>query len=240
MADVFFDNPPILNGQERQQLQQVYAYLNTMSEKLNQALMNISIEQLTPEVQTVVRNAGTSQSAIDRSTDTLKSMIIKTAEIVRTEMEELRTQLHGEYEAVSSQFGTYTEDITNTITATAEGVLQQYQVIEKIQGLETENDDFLSRFNSYIFMGEIDPVNHITGIAVGDGLSVKDGNISNKMATFTKDRLSFWQGNVEVAYFSNNVFNIENGEIGKTLVMGNHIWQVLPDGSIALIARQGA
>ena len=43
MAEVFFDNPPVLNGAEKEQILQLQRYLNAMSEKLNIALMDISI-----------------------------------------------------------------------------------------------------------------------------------------------------------------------------------------------------
>lgn len=238
MANVFFDNPPILNGQEKQQLQQLYAYLNTMSEKLNQALMSISIEQMSPEIQVTIENAAGTQKQISGEKEALKSLIIKTAEIVRTEMDEIRTELHSEVEAVSTQYGNYTQQIDNQITATATGVLQQYSILERIQGLEGASSEFEHNFNSYIYMGILDQNTGKTGIAIGDGLTFEGGNIGNKMATFTDDRLSFYQNNVEVAYFSNSVFVIDNGEVRRTMRMGNHIWQVLADGSIALISDQ--
>ena len=57
----FFDNPPTLSGQERQQLEQLHRYLQTMSDKLNNALMTISIEQMTPETQQEIRRAETAR-----------------------------------------------------------------------------------------------------------------------------------------------------------------------------------
>ena len=46
MAQTFIDTPRALSGTEREQLEQLYWDLYAMSEKLNSALMSISIEQI--------------------------------------------------------------------------------------------------------------------------------------------------------------------------------------------------
>ena len=51
MANVFFDGPPALAGSDEAKLQQLYSHLGILSNKLNEALMTISIEQLPAEVQ---------------------------------------------------------------------------------------------------------------------------------------------------------------------------------------------
>ena len=60
-------------------------------------------------------------------------------------------------------------------------------------------------------------------------------NDTNKMATFTADRLSFWLNGVEAAYFSNRVFYIAKGNITDELRMGNFIWKTLTGGAMALM-----
>ena len=243
MAEVFFDNPPVLNGKEAQQLQQLYAYLGIMSDKLNQALMSISIDQMAPAVQETIRTASAEQQDPSSSREALKSMIIKTAQIVRTEMTEIRTKLEASYQAISEEWGSYQAEYQRTIVDTATGVLNEFRVLENIQGLKDDSENFNSTFSSYIFMGEIDPINHTTGIAIGDSVTAYDPvtnqpylNHERKTATFTVDRLSFWQGTTELAYFSNQVFHIANGEVTKSMKMGNHSWEIMPDGSMGLVA----
>ena len=85
MAEVFFDNPPILIGSESDQLKQLQRYLNTVSDKLNSALMTITIEQMAPETQQVIREA-TGEKAQSKY-EGLKTMIVKTAEVVRNEID---------------------------------------------------------------------------------------------------------------------------------------------------------
>lgn len=245
MASVFFDNPPILMGDERAQLQQLNNYLFTMSSKLNEALMEVSIreaEEGGAEGSALTEKDRTEQQQAYTS---LKQMIVKSAEIVKTEMTEITTHLETQVEAISTEFGTLEQNLDSEIRATAEGVLQDYHYEERVQGLETEagtTEGFIRRTNQYIFSGLIDPNTMTYGIAVGEGVTAYDANgnaylnDNAKCATFTMDRLSFWQGGVELAYFSSGKFYIERGEILKTLQIGNFIWQAMSDNSIALIS----
>lgn len=242
MAEVFFDNPPVLSGNSEDRLRQLQSYLSTMSGKLNEALMSISIEQMTPDTQKVIQKA-TDSKETQKDYTTLKSLIIKTADIVRHEMDVISTRLEDQYTALSDQFGSYERDLNSTITATAEGILQDYQYEERIQGLENDSEDtdgFIRKINQYIFSGLVDEENGKYGIAIGENVTAYDSqgnpylNNNRKMATFTMDRLSFWQGNIELAYFSDSVFYIAYGEITSSLKMGNHKWTVMPDGSMAL------
>lgn len=240
MADVFFDNPPALQGDEKSQLVQLYRYLNEVSEKLNTALNSITVEQMAPEAQVQIRNAGKEETA--QQVNGLKSLIIKTAEIVHAEMDEISTTLQSQYTAISDQFGTLNQSLTAQITANAAGITQNYEYIEQLQAEGTENTANINRFSQYIFTGLVDEVNHKYGIAIGEDITAYDQqgnphiNGARKMATFTMDRLSFWQGETELAYFTDNIFHIANGEVTKTMKMGNHIWKVLADGSMGLIS----
>ena len=240
MAEVFFDNPPILYGDEKSQLTQLQRYLNTMSDKLNQALMTITIEQMAPETQKIIQQAGGDK--VEKQYTGLKAMIVKTAEVVRHEMDEIRTTLTDDYEALSDQFGTMTNTLTNQITATAQGVEQNFQRIQTIQGKDAGYDQFIDRYSSHIFIGIIgqDPITgeDITGISIGEDIVNPDGtvNVNHQMATFTADRLSFYQNGQEMGYYAANVFHIGNGEIINSLQMGNHIWKTLTGGAMALVA----
>lgn len=239
MAEVFFENPPALQGKEENQLRQLYAYLNAMSEKLNTALMDVTIEQMAPEARKVI--TGTAETQV-KDFETLKSMIIKTAEVVRHEMDEIRVHLEDNYEALSSQFGEYERNLTNDITMTAEGILQEYQFQERITGLESDTESFQRQINQYIFSGLIseNPVRY--GIAIGENITAydQDGNpylnTEQKTATFTMDELAFWQGETKMAWFASRVMHIDNAEIESSMKMGNHIWRIMADGAMALIS----
>lgn len=240
MASEFFDNPPMLTGSEEEQLKATWRYLSIMSEKLNNAFNSISIEQMEPATRTQIVSAG--QTAISKQAESLKSMIVKTAEVVRHEMQEISAHLEDNYDALSSQFGEYERNLTNNITATAEGILQEYQFSEKITALEEGTESFQRKIDQYIFMGLVDEINGKYGIAIGENVTKYDehGNPSindeKKMATFTMDELAFYRGQVKMAWFTDNVLHIEQAEVEKSMKMGNHTWQIMTDGSMGLIS----
>ena len=45
MDNVFFENPPVLQGNERTQLQQIYGFLYNMSGKLNEAMLAAGVRE---------------------------------------------------------------------------------------------------------------------------------------------------------------------------------------------------
>ena len=236
MDNVFFDSPPVLQGNEATQLRQLYAHLYALSEKLNAAMNEVDV-QTKAEIRTTATGQAQQQA---EGFSTLKSLIIKTAEIVRTEMQEISTQLHAETEAVSADVGALEQTMDATIRATAEGILQEYNFSELVT--DTEANTFsLQRINQYIFTGLIsdNPVQY--GIAIGEGVTAYDENNNPylnqnaKVATFTMDKLAFWQGTVELAYFSSGKFYISQGEITNTLQIGNYTFKKMADNSMVLV-----
>lgn len=236
MAEVFFDNPPILGGSTEDKLVQLYRHLFDMSNKLNEALMSVSIEQMAPESRQIIQKAAETQETAKTNYTQLKSMIIKSAEIVRTEMESIRVALNSQYTAISEQFGTYQQTINTQIEATAAGILQDYHIEERIQGIEQNTAEFEERINAYIYSGILD-ANNTVGIAIGYNVTNPDGtlNQNNKMATFTADRLTFYVNGAEAAYFSNQVFHIAQGEVTQSMRMGNYVWQIMSNGAMGLM-----
>lgn len=241
MANVFFDNPPLQSGTPEQYLQTLYGYLHRMSDQLNQALSSITVEQLAPEVQVMVTTGTQDTNAVDQAdlkkrAEQLKTLIIKNAQEVERYETVIREELDGYYKTVSDQFGTYERKMSQEIEASASGIIQNFHITETLQAHDEELQNFIQRINTYIYSGILD--NGETGIAIGENVTdPEDGHLrsDNQTATFTKNRLGFWQGNREVAYFSNNQFHINEGIIDNSLRMGGHIWKVLTNGAIALM-----
>ncbi len=238
---VNIEYPVTPRGEPEDQIRQIYSYLYQMSEQLNLAMNTISLEQMSDDTREKVEAAA--GGAGQQQMNALKSMIIKTAEIVRHEMDLIEVELKDDYQALSDQFGSYERDLTTTITATAEGILQEYGYSEQIEGLTADGEEtkrYLRTFDQFIFCGLVDEVGGKVGIAIGENVTKKDSHGAtvldhdHKMATFTMDRLSFFQGGIEVAYFSNDEFHISRGVIDRSLQMGTFMWKVLADGSMAL------
>lgn len=236
--DVMFDPPPFPAGSPEAKIYALYRHLETMNTKLNEAMQAIAARENNAEVgaaSLVVRPAGQAQdeSGIENR---LKSLIVKNAEKVSTYMEEIRTELQSRYEAYSQEFGEYQRTVDTQITETAEGLLREYNIEERISGVETNTDEFINRIQSFIYSGILEPSDDV-GIAIGTNVTNPDGtlNNANKMATFTSERLSFWINGVEAAYFSNRVFHISYGEIENELKMGRYVWKTLANGAMGLV-----
>ena len=223
MAEVFFDNPPALSGGAEEKLRQLYGHLFDLSNKLNQALMDVSIQQMAPETQAAIKKAGEAGEKSAENYQALKSLIVKNAEIVNMAMDEIRTELQAQYTAISEDFGTFTQSMEAQISATAAGIMQEYHIEERVQAVEDDTAAFMNNLNAYIYSGLLS--------------TNPDGTLNNqnKSATFTADKLSFWLNNVEVAYFSNSIFYIANGQITDQLRMGGYIWKTLAGGAMALM-----
>ena len=235
MVNVFFDNPPIQNGTDEQKLQQIYLYLMTMSGKLNEVMASISEQQAEGQAQTQAAVKQTEQTAESNRQD-MKSLIIKTAEIVRTEMEEIRTHLQGQVTAISEDFGEFQQTLDTTISATARGILQEYNIEERITSAEETTEAFINRISQYVYTGLLDTGE--VGIAIGTNVTDSStGELipANKMATFTSSEISFYQNGSKVAYFGGNKFVIAKGEVTDSMKMGNFTWMIFSNGAMGLM-----
>lgn len=249
MANALFDSPPALQGDEQNQLTQMYRYLMAMSDQLNEAMNGITLANFAPETQTQIRTAisgGGSSQELKETKNALRSMVIKSAEIIEQEMQEISTKLQSQYTGISDQFGQLDQKLTNTIQANAAGIRQNYEYIERLAGRADSTESYIIHSNQYIYTGLIgyDAANQpVYGVAIGENVTQydEDGNPyindNAKVATFTKDRLSFWQGTTEMAYFSNRKMYITNCEILSTLTMGRYEWRIQADGSMGLVTE---
>lgn len=225
------DVPPTLQGDEKAQLQQVWSYLYQLSEAINNNLDGIGGNELTDsERQTMqmILSAGDKAPELSEM-ETLKSLIIKTADFVQTSLQEYRMSLLGETVA-SGKFGRYVRSTGLDVAVTPEGITQNYSFQEIIQGLKV----YEINAKNYIKTGLLRTVSSIPvyGVAIGKDVVTfsEDGtetyNDGNKVAELTADELSFWQNGVKVAgytgtrisfYYNNaEVMYIQNGIIHVT------------------------
>lgn len=234
MSGYSFQSPPAPQGTQSQQLQAVYTYLYRMNENLNVALNSLSAANFAPAERSTIEamtDSSGQKDAMQSQYDALKSLVIKTADIVRQEMTVIVAQLDGKYLA-KSEFGLYQESMEATIRATAEGIIQEYGFESRLEDLSNsadEFDDYKVKTDQYIKTGLLYYDGSVPryGVAVGENLTTVevDGEKllerNNLCATFTSDRLSFWMGGAEVAYVSNSKLYIANVEITGQMIMGN-------------------
>ena len=117
--------PQLPAGQPQEQLQALYSYLYQMAEALNGNLAEIGGNDLTDSEREIVREiVGTGNAEDGRSeAETLKSLIIKTADFVRSELNEYRLNLLGEYVA-EGKFGKYVRRTGLDVDVTPTGIQQ--------------------------------------------------------------------------------------------------------------------
>ena len=238
------EKPPFLIGSDPQAL---YSYLYRMAEQLNVALGELEGggadgSARRPAAPHLPAMAQTAQ-------DELKALIVNTAETLHREMDRLETVLRSDYAAVSNQWGVYKEQMHNTITATAEGIVQQYGFTADIESLEAQASGFAQyriSTEGFIRQGFLErnaagvP---IIGIAIGQGLTgietVVDGqrvlelDETQSCAFYTAERVSFRIGGREVAYLSNRRLYVADVQVTGGIWLGK--W--LLDGSDGLMVK---
>jgi len=255
--------PQLPKGQPQEQLQALYSYLYQMAEALNNNLAEIGNGDFTDDEMTVVREIvgadGTADSGRAEA-ETLKSLIIKTAQLIKSEIDQYNMKLIGTYEA-DGKLGRYVRKTRLDVDVTPSGIQQNYTFAEIIQGLKT----YEVNAKNYIKTGYLRTESSIPvyGVAIGKDVVTfaSDGtetyNDGNKVAELTADELSFWQNQNKVASYTGNkisfyygnteAFYIQNGKIyaagdmelatGKTLkVKSGGTLQVESGGNIDINA----
>ena len=219
--------PRLPAGTEKEQLQTLYSYLYQMAETLNNNLAEIGGAELTDSERVIVNGIiGDGTAEAMNEAESLKSLIIKTAEFVQSQLNEYRMHLLGEYVA-EGKFGKYVRKTGLDVDVTPTGITQNYTFQEIIQDLKR----YEVNAKNYIKTGLLRTVSSVPvyGVAIGKDVVTfsTDGtetyNDGNKVAELTADELSFWQNSVKIAsytgskitfyYNGNDAFYIQNGKI---------------------------
>lgn len=230
--------PPSPQGTVQEQLVRQYSYLFQMAQQLNVALGQLE------SGGTAAPSGGTAAPAAEREQQyqTLKSMIVKTADTVQRRMDQLSAKLTGEYVA-ASEFGTYVERLNAYLEANPEALTQYYSFCSDLQAntdaVSAAFGQYKAETEGYIRTGIVGYNGSIPiyGVAVGQGLTVTDVDgetvvdQNNFRATFTAQRLSFWQDANEVAYVSNNRLYITNITVLEGVTLGQ--WQITTASGLA-------
>ena len=235
--------PPAPNGSPQQMAVAQYAYLFQMAQQLNLAL-----GQLESGGTGAASGGGTStHQGTGRKESTgyqeLKSLIVKTARLVKRQMEQLSARLEGEYVAVSD-FGTYVERLSAYLEANPEALTQYYSFFADLQAsTETVSaafEQYRLETEGYIRTGIVcyDGAVPQYGVAVGQNLTCRevDGETvveqNDFRATFTASKLSFWQDASEVAYVSNNRLYITNITVLEGMSIGE--WEISSENGLVI------
>lgn len=184
-------------------IQQLQSYLYQMAEQLNWALSTIETEGSNVTSSSAIKfeqSEGVTQQEAEETFNSIKALIIKSADIVKAYEETIMSNFKGEYFA-DSDFGTYVEETSRTVVENSKYGEETYTNVQTIQGKVEYIEDETKEINASIkrgLLGYDDEGNAVYGVAVGE---TNDKGVYQKYAWFTADRLSFFDANgTEVAY----------------------------------------
>lgn len=218
--------PNITAHDEAGQLLQVKSYLHQLVEQLNWALMTIESGSSSSVVDAngnpITKGAEKKEDPVS-SFNSIKALIIKSADIVNAYYEEINKRLQGQYVA-ESDFGTFSEQTTQDIEANSEAIEQAFTNIQQILSSVESIENSMIEVNAYINSGHLyDDENGVPiyGLEIGQRNEVDGEVVFNKYARFVADKLSFYdQNDSEVAYISDYKLYITHAEITGSLTLG--------------------
>lgn len=214
--------PNITSNTTQGQVGELRSYIYQLAEQLNWAFNTINDAQENGNTSNIVteRENGGKQSLSPEEAQTtfnsIKALIIKSADIVRAYEKTIITDFNSEYFA-DSDFGTYIETTNRKVEENSQGVTDIITNVQKITNedgtgtLDALEED-VKTTNAYIRRGILE--DGIVGVEIGE--TNEDGGFI-KCARFVKDRLSFFdEGGYEVAYIGTGCLYIS----GKTVFLG--------------------
>jgi hypothetical protein len=221
--------PNITATTEREQLVQIKSYLYQLASQLQWALNTIETPSSSQQVvNQTPRNviAQAKEESAEVTFNSLKALIIKSADIVNAYYEEINTRLSGVYVA-ESDFGTYIEETNQTIRESSTGIERNFTNIQKIiTDIENLNFSFAesqAHIRSGILYYDEDEL-PVYGLEIGQRNKIDGEEVFNKYARFTSDRLSFYdQNDTEIAYISDYKLHINHAEVLGTLKIGGYL-----------------
>lgn len=208
--------PNITATTEEGKLQQMQSYMYQLVGQLNWALNTVESAQNGNTTAVVFQqregaSQAVSQKDAEETFNSIKNLIIKSADIVKAYEDTIRTNFKGEYFA-ESDFGTFVKNTSRFVEENSRGVTEAYESIESIDKDMDGVKDYIKTTNGYIHRGELDDGS--IGIEIGE--TNNDGAFT-KYARFKADRLSFYDTNgYEVAYIGAGCLYVS----GKTAFLG--------------------
>jgi hypothetical protein len=162
-------------------------------------------------------------------------------------LKEINMELSNAF-GVGSEYGSYAEAISNKMSLSAEGVVQKYELVSKLEAADAKAAEFAEWINvtdEYIKTGFLYTDENGTrrvGVAIGTNIttSIVDGVVqpnatkTDLLATFVSDSLIFWQGGQKVAYLSNKKLYILSAEFLGSYRIGKFQWVYTDDLGLVL------
>lgn len=208
-------------------IEQIRGYLFSLADQLKWALNtlesggNVSVQSGNSSTTSTSKGSANSEATFN----SVKSLVIKSADIVNEYYEVLNERFSGQYVA-KSDFGTFMELTEQMIETNATGITQIFDSMQKlftdIENLEGRLLEVNAHTRSGLLYYGDDGV-PVYGFEIGQRNTIDNKEVFNKYARFTADKLSFYDKNdTEVAYISDYKLYITNAQITGTLSLGRY------------------
>lgn len=241
---------PNLTGKTpTEQIDQLKRYLYGLVEELNlrEGKDGIRIQP----INTIPENQGSNGTAEETRVspvgqfNQIKSLIIKSADIINAYSEEITRRLDGHYVA-ESEFGTYKEQTSQQILENSTGITRSFANIQKLEG----QIEGMIAANAYVRQGLLFTVGEgnaekledelgqnladgtpVYGVEVGQTVSVDGVETFRKFARFTSYGMTLYDSNDNLsAYITDRKLNIPNAVIKKSMTRGGFKENIDADG----------
>lgn len=222
------------------QLVQIKSYLHQLVDQLNKQELPGSSQKVAAVKSTGAAGAG-GQSGAKAEFNEIKSLIIKSADIVKAYYEQIDNllKLSGEYVAEATFPGgsaAFIEETNLAVNANSKAIEQFYTDVQKVIDRMDEVEATITT-NAYMRSGLLDYDKEtgapVFGLEVGQQTEIDGEQVFHQFARFTADRLSFYdQNGTEVAYISDSKLFIEHAQITGSLTQGGFVDISRADGSV--------
>lgn len=217
---------PNINGStEKEQLQQVKSYLYQFAEQLKWALNALEKSGSGTNSGNITYNgSAVTQSSVDseKTFSSIKSLIIKSADIVNSYYDEIDRRLEGRYMA-QSDFGTYLQKTIQEVEETSTATTQRFENLQEILAAIHQQTETSAYIRTGLLADNEDGTT-VYGVEIGQTNEIDGVEVFNKFSRFTADRLSFYDNNAtEVAYVSDYKLYITNAEVTGSLTLGGYV-----------------
>ena len=207
--------PKRMGGTAQEQISALYRSQCEIIDWLN--LSDWSAEAVLQEIAQGIDEDAALRTAKEKKLtgfESLKQLIIKTADFSMENSEQFSKTLKGGFVAKST-FGEYVKQTSLTLTANSEGITQLFDYTDGI------NNQYTGKSQQYVKTGLLyyDGVTPRYGVGVGNiSTTVQSGNAvintsAGEVVTVTPGEIKFWQQGVPVAWLTDKVLHFPSGTL---------------------------
>lgn len=227
--------PNITATTDAGKLQQVQSYMYQLVEQLNWALNNIDSISVQPSVTASTVVSTTQKDDPVSNFNSIKGLIIKSADIVNAYYEEIDNllKLSGEYVAEATfpeGSATFVEKTNLTVDANTKDITllltDMQEIISDIDKIVNEQKDVKAHIKAGVLYYD-DAETPIVGVEIGQTVTRNGAEVFNRFARFTAGRLAFYDpaaaaDDEPIAYISGYNLHITNAHITGSFKIGGY------------------